>query len=445
MTLRFPTRLKHLLSAAHLALGAIFLTNAVPVAQAQSGYPIKPIRVIVPFAAGGVADITIRIVAEKLGDNLGQRLVIENMPGAGGVVAARAVLSSQPDGYTLALLSNGTAVSVPLFKNLPFDPVKNFAPISSIGFFDFIVGTNTNSQHKTLADVIKFARDNPGKLNVGTISVGSTQNLSGRIAQIHGRDQLPDRALSRNAGSHCRAAARRHRCDDRQLCRDEIRAAGWQDASVGTTGESRSVILKDVPTMIEGGVKGYDVVSWNALFAPSGTPPEAIARLNAGLREVLAMPDVKQKLLDLGIEAKASSPEELKARLVDDIAEVDRRDREGRNSETMTKPTVPGPDPHTKVPKFRLPPLACDAHTHIFGPGAKYPYVGSYIPPDAPLEDFQALHKKLGIGRAVIVNASVHGTDNRVALDAIAVSGGRYRAVANIDGTITENGPARTA
>jgi tripartite-type tricarboxylate transporter receptor subunit TctC len=89
---------------------------------------------------------------------------------------------------------------------------------------------------------------------------------------------------------------------------------------VGTTGESRSVILKDVPTMIEGGVKGYDVVSWNALFAPSGTPPEAIARLNAGLREVLAMPDVKQKLLDLGIEAKASSPDELKARLVDDIA-----------------------------------------------------------------------------------------------------------------------------
>jgi predicted TIM-barrel fold metal-dependent hydrolase len=106
----------------------------------------------------------------------------------------------------------------------------------------------------------------------------------------------------------------------------------------------------------------------------------------------------------------------------------------------MTKPTVPGPDPHTKVPKFKLPPLACDAHTHIFGPGAKYPYVGSYIPPDAPLEDFQKLHKVLGIGRAVIVNASVHGTDNRVALDAIAVSGGRYRAVANIDGTITEQG-----
>jgi len=108
----------------------------------------------------------------------------------------------------------------------------------------------------------------------------------------------------------------------------------------------------------------------------------------------------------------------------------------------MHKPTIPGPDPDTRTPKFKLPALACDAHTHIFGPGDKYPYAPGrpYTPPDAPLEDFRALHKKLGIGRAVIVNASVHGTDNRVALDAIAVSNGTFRAVANIDDTITERG-----
>jgi 2-pyrone-4,6-dicarboxylate lactonase len=106
------------------------------------------------------------------------------------------------------------------------------------------------------------------------------------------------------------------------------------------------------------------------------------------------------------------------------------------------EPTIPGPDPNTKIPTFKLPQLSCDAHCHIFGPGAKYPYAPDrpYTPPDAPLEDFRALHKKLGVGRAVIVNASVHGTDNRVALDAIAVSGGAYRAVANIDDTIGERG-----
>jgi predicted TIM-barrel fold metal-dependent hydrolase len=106
----------------------------------------------------------------------------------------------------------------------------------------------------------------------------------------------------------------------------------------------------------------------------------------------------------------------------------------------MFTPTIPGPDPHTRTPKFKLPPLACDAHCHIFGPGAKYPYAPDrpYTPPDAPLEAFAALHATLGVGRAVIVNASVHGTDNRVALDAIAVSGGRYRAVANIDDSLSE-------
>ena len=108
----------------------------------------------------------------------------------------------------------------------------------------------------------------------------------------------------------------------------------------------------------------------------------------------------------------------------------------------MFKPTIPGPDPDTRTPKFKLPALACDAHCHIFGPGSKYPYAPDrpYTPPDAPLEHFRALHRRLGVGRAVIVNASVHGTDNRVALDAIAVSGGAYRAVANIDDTIGERG-----
>ncbi|CAN5150551.1 tripartite tricarboxylate transporter substrate-binding protein [soil metagenome] len=301
------------------ALGAAIFCLAAP-AKAQSSYPTRPIRVIVPFAAGGVADITIRIVSESLGDKLGQRFIVENQPGAGGVAAARSVLSSPADGYTLAMLTNGTAVSVPLFKSLPFDPVKNFDPISSIGFFDFVVGTNSDSPYKTLPALLKFAHDNPGKLNVGTISVGSTQNLSAQLLKsVAGVDFqiVPYRGTPEVIVA---------------LLRKDIDAmidnyVGIKSSmidqkitAVGTTGETRSIILKDVPTLIESGVKGYDVVSWNALFAPAGTPPEIIAKLNAGLREVLAMPDVKQKLLDLGIEARANSPEEMKAKLVDDIA-----------------------------------------------------------------------------------------------------------------------------
>jgi tripartite-type tricarboxylate transporter receptor subunit TctC len=302
-----------------VAAAVAALASAVP-ASAQSSYPVRPIRVVVPFAAGGVADITLRIVAESLGEKLGQRLVVENMPGAGGVAAARAVLSSPADGYTLALLSNGTAVSVPLFKSLPFDPVKDFAPISSIGFFDFIVGTNTESPYKTLPELIKFARDNPGKLNVGTISVGSTQNLSAQL--LKSTAGVDFQIVPYRATPEAIIGLLRKDIDvliDNYVGMKSALVDGKVTA-VATTGESRSVILKDTPTVIEGGVKGYDVVSWNALFAPAKTPPEVIAKLNAALREVVAQPDVKQKLLDLGIEARAGSPEELQARLVDDIA-----------------------------------------------------------------------------------------------------------------------------
>ena len=130
----FTTRC--VLALAAIALGAA----ALPRDAAAQKYPDRPVRLILPFGAGGVGDITARVVSERLGDKLGQRFVIENMPGAGGIVAARAVLSAPPDGYTLAMLTNGTAVSVGLFKSLPFDPLKDFVPISSMGYFDFVVG-----------------------------------------------------------------------------------------------------------------------------------------------------------------------------------------------------------------------------------------------------------------------------------------------------------------
>src|SRR3954447_9686907 len=135
-----------------------------------AGYPDRSVRIVVPFAAGGIADITARIVAEKLGDRLGQRFYVENQPGAGGIAAARTVISSPPDGHTLALLSNGTAVSVSLFKKLPFDPLKDFEPVSSLGFFDFVFSAGANSEFKTLGDFIAAAKAKPGALNVGTIN-----------------------------------------------------------------------------------------------------------------------------------------------------------------------------------------------------------------------------------------------------------------------------------
>src|SRR3954447_16613297 len=141
----------------------VLLGLALPQRQssAQTKYPNKAVRIVLPFAAGGVADITARVIAEKLGGKLGGRFYIENQPGAGGIAAARTVITSPRDGHTLALLSNGTAVSVSLFKNLPYDPLRDFEPISSLGYFDFVFATNSDSEFKTLADFIAAAKAKP--------------------------------------------------------------------------------------------------------------------------------------------------------------------------------------------------------------------------------------------------------------------------------------------
>jgi tripartite-type tricarboxylate transporter receptor subunit TctC len=299
-------------------LGLSTLCTALP-ALAQSNYPTRPVRVILPFAAGGVADITARVVSERLGDKLGQRFIIENTPGAGGIAAARAALSAAHDGYTLALLSNGTAVSVPLFKSLPFDPLNDFVPISSLGYFDFVVGTNADSAYKSMKDALDYAKANPGKLNVGTINIGSTQNLSAELLKSSAGVQfqvIPYRGTPEVIIATLR--------NDVNVMIDNYAAmkSNLQDGkirAIATTGEKRSVVLKDVPTVQEAGVPGYDVVSWNAFFAPKGTPQEVVDKINAALKEVLAMPDVKARLLDLGIEAQWSTPQEIQARLKSDI------------------------------------------------------------------------------------------------------------------------------
>jgi putative tricarboxylic transport membrane protein len=294
-------------------------TLFVGAAHAQN-YPSRPVRIIVPFAAGGVGDITTRLVADKLAERLGERFIVDNQPGAGGISAARTVISAAADGYTLALVTNGTAITVPLFKSLPFDPVKDFTPIAGMSLFDLTLTTNAAGPYATLGDVLKAARANPGKLNIGTINVGSTQNLGAELLRavaginvtIIPYRTTPDTviALLRN---------------DVQLAIEYYATmkAGIEDGKlrlVATTGEKHSEFAPNAPTVAEAGVPGYEVRSWNALFAKAGTSPEIIAKLNQAVRDVLAMPDIRKRMLDLGLEAQAGSPEEIAARLKADIA-----------------------------------------------------------------------------------------------------------------------------
>ena len=288
------------------------------VAQAQA-YPSRPVRFILPFAAGGVADVTARLAADKLGEKLGQRFVVENMAGPGGITAGRAIATAAPDGYTIGLLTNGTAISAAIYKSLPYDPVKDFAPISALGNFDLVFATNAETQYRTLPDVLKAAREQPGKLNIGCIAVGSTQHLGAELLkalagvniQIVPYRTTPDVivALLRN---------------DIQLMVDFYAAMKSQLAEkkilgVGTSGLTRTAFLPDVPPVAQAGVPGYEVSSWNGVCVPASTPAAIVNQLNRVIRDILVIPELKTKFAEFGIEAKPSSPQELKARLESEI------------------------------------------------------------------------------------------------------------------------------
>jgi len=292
---------------------------ASPAARAQANYPNRPVRIVVPFAAGGVADTTARIIAEKLSESLSQRFFVENQPGAGGIAAARSVMSAAPDGHTLIMVTNGTAISVSVFKRLPFDPLKDFAPVSSLGFFDFIFCTSASSGFTTLGDFIAAAKAKPGALNVGTINVGSTQNLSAElfktaanidftIVPYRGTPEVEVSLLQGNIALMI---------DSYSAIKGNIAEGKFR--ALASSGPVRSESMPDLATVQESGVNNYDVVSWNALFAPARTEPEIVKTLNAALQDILADAELKKRLLTLGIEAKASTPEEIASRLKSDI------------------------------------------------------------------------------------------------------------------------------
>ena len=305
------------------ALAAASASALVPLrsgsSRAQAVYPTRPVRVILPFAAGGQADITSRLVAERLGEKLGQRFVIENQAGPGGIVAARSVLSAPPDGYTLGLATNGTSISVALYNALPFDPVKDFATISTLGYFDLVLATNSDSPFRTLPDFIQAARAGPGKLNIGAISVGSTQELGAELfkatakldVQIVPYRTTPDVivGLIRN---DVQLMVDFYAAMESGLEQNRIRA-------VATSGMARTEYLPAVPVVSEAGVPGYEVTAWNGLFAPKATPAAIIELLNTAVRDILAVAEIRMRFASLGIAAKASTPEELKSRMQGDI------------------------------------------------------------------------------------------------------------------------------
>jgi tripartite-type tricarboxylate transporter receptor subunit TctC len=301
------------------ALGGIAAVALPGFAHAQARFPERPIQLLVPFGPGGIADLTARAVAEVMTQRLGQPVVVDNRPSAGSIVASQAVASAKPDGHTLLLMSNGNAVSVGLFKKLPYDTQKGFAPISTLGYFDLGLFVPAGSRFANLCDVLAFAKASPGKLNVGTIAVGSTQHLAAKLFEtVAGIDAL----VVPYKGSPAVLTALRAGEVDIAF---EILGPMIPQVQAGVikalavSSDKRNPALPEVPTVQQAGLAGYNVASWNALAAPAGTPAEVVATLNRAAREAVATPAVQDKLGKLGMRLAASTPAELDSLLGSEI------------------------------------------------------------------------------------------------------------------------------
>ncbi|GAA4334067.1 tripartite tricarboxylate transporter substrate binding protein [Pigmentiphaga soli] len=294
--------------AAGLAMGTA--------ARAADAFPSKPIRIVVGFGPGGLGDIVTRALGQKMSASMGQSVVVENMPGAGGITAASAVARAAPDGYTLLLSSGQNAFSPYLFKSLPYDPVDSFTMVSTVGTFDFVLVAAKDSPLKTVADVLAAARKDPQRFNIGTISVGSAQNLSARLfASMAGLEVpvVPFKAtgdvISALQGRNIQVAV-----ETVTGVLGQIRGGGLR--AIAVSGPRRLPFLPDVPTVAESGVPElarYESQSWNGIVGPAGMPADVVGRLNREITQALADPALQKHFLDLGVTPKPSSPEALKA------------------------------------------------------------------------------------------------------------------------------------
>ncbi len=296
------------------------LTVGVSGAQAQaSNYPNKPIRLVVGYAPGGVADITARMVAQKLSDALGQQVVVDNKPSAGGIVAGETVAKADPDGYTLLHMNYGNAVSAAMFNKMPYDIKRDFLPISAMGFFDVVMLVDKNSDVQSVQDFITKAKANPEKYNIGTVSLGSGQHMSavlfksltGLNTTIVPYRTTPSLMLALKS-------------KDISVVFEIISPAmplirSGEIKAMAVSSGTRFRGLPEVPTLAESGVKGYNVMAWNGVAAPAKTPRPIIERLNKEINAALALPDVRSKFQEVGIDARGGTPEELRDILSSEI------------------------------------------------------------------------------------------------------------------------------
>jgi tripartite-type tricarboxylate transporter receptor subunit TctC len=307
--------LSRAVALAVVAAAPLFVSPAV----AQQDYPSRPVKIIVPFGAGGPADVFARQIAQNLSESLKQSFVVENRPGAGSIIGTDAVAKSPPDGYTLLLMSNTHTTNESLTPNKPFQLMRDFVPVAAINYSDLVMVVHPGVAAKDLKEFIALAKKEPGKLNYGSSGIATPYHMAGELFKsMSGTDivHIPHKASGemRSAviGGHVQMAF-----DAVTTMTENVKAG--QVRALATSSPQRSSVLPDVPTVAEAGVPGYDATIWLGVMAPAGTPKAIVDKLNAEINKTISRPDVKAAWDKQGAVALTMTPTEFDAYLRKDI------------------------------------------------------------------------------------------------------------------------------
>jgi tripartite-type tricarboxylate transporter receptor subunit TctC len=311
MTLYRVTRLAAPVAAA--------IALAVPLNAPAQGYPAKPVRIIVPFAAGGPADIYARVLGQRLQEPLGQSFVIDDRPGAGSIIGTDIVAKSPPDGYTLLMMSNTHTVNESLVPKKPFALMKDFVAVAPVNYSDLLLVVHPSVPAKSVKELIQLAKAKPRGMNYASSGTGTPYHMAGELFKaLAGVDLVH---IPHKGSAEARTSVMSGQVEmmiDAITTMAPIAKSGRVRA-LGTTGQKRAAVLPEVPTISEAGVKGYEATIWLGIMAPAGTPKQIVDRLNAEITKIVNRPDVRKAWNDQGAEPMAMSPDEFEKYLNQDI------------------------------------------------------------------------------------------------------------------------------
>jgi tripartite-type tricarboxylate transporter receptor subunit TctC len=301
-----------------------FLLAIAGVASHAQEYPSKPVRIVVPFAAGGPADIYARFIGQRLQDALGQSVVVDNRPGAGAIIGTDAVAKSAPDGYTLLMMSNTHTVNESLIPNKPYQLLRDFVPVAPINYSDLVLVIHPSVPVNTLAELLQLAKSKPKELNYASSGNGTPYHMAGELFKAMAGVDIVHVPYKGSSGARTDVLGGQVQMmfDAVPTMSDHVRSGKVR--AIGTTGEKRSAVLPQVPTMAEAGVPGYEAVIWLGIMAPKSTPREIVNRLSAEITKITSRSDVREGWAKQGALAMTMTPDEFARFIGSDIAKWDR-------------------------------------------------------------------------------------------------------------------------